>query len=396
MKIKHIITAVFFFIFASCANNAGDSLYRIIIGTSDNGALLVTPSGQKAEKGDTIILTLIVTDDNYESVTISTVPPLEINTLGNKRYSFIMPGEKVTVNFSVLYPEIDGLKLGDIVQGKGRLAWRDEFNGTSLDTAKWNYDYGNGTQYNSLAPGWGNAEKQWYMPSNAKVENGLLVIEARKDAGGNYSSAKITTKGTLSSDGYTTYPQKKFLGVSTGAVEARIKGPRGTGFWPAFWMLGANVDRYSGYENIGWPRSGEIDIYEMNGSNMSSHGQVIHYFNPSTGSNSRTGTGNYVVPNMADDFHVYGVEWNKTGVRFYFDGEYKEHPTNGPITFPLENCFSEPFYDNVPWVIIINLAVGGNYLQGAVPDDAVFEDNPQAKEDRSLKVDWVRVYEEVK
>lgn len=284
--------------------------------------------------------------------------------------------------------------IGDVVEGKGTLVWSDEFDGDTLDTGKWNYDYGNGSQYGQA--GWGNNEKEWYMEGNVSVADGKLVIEARYDTSGSqaggvnfpYSSGKISTKGTKNHTGSRTYPAKQFLGVSTGYAEARIKAPRGRGFWPAFWMLGADVDGLSGYTGVGWPRSGEIDIFEMNGANMTQHGQAIHY--ATAGGRSSKGSGRYAVPNMADEFHVYGVAWNNSRLQFYFDGEAK----GGPINFPLPEAgaVSAAFYNEVPWVIIINLAIGGNYVGGAEPAPSVFTSGPLA--DRCLTVDWVRVYEQ--
>ena len=160
----------------------------------------------------------------------------------------------------------DGIALGDKVAGKGKLVWRDEFNGINLDLTKWNYDYGPGTQYGSDMSGWGNNEKQWYKQENISVAGGRLIIEARHDNSDPaypYSSGKITTAGTLSYPGSLgSFPPKAFVGVPTGYVEARIKAPRGKGFWPAFWLLGADFNGYSNYAPVlGWPACGEIDIF---------------------------------------------------------------------------------------------------------------------------------------
>jgi len=285
-------------------------------------------------------------------------------------------------------PVIDGLKIGDVVAGKGVLVWRDEFNGSDLDTAKWNYDYGNGSQYGQA--GWGNNEKVWYMSHNVSVADGTLIIEARKDpelsGGANpYSAGKITTKGTKNHDGTVTYPPKGFLGVSTGCVEARIKAPRGEGFWPAFWMLGANVDGLSGYPSVGWPRAGEIDIFEMRGDRIR-NGQTIHY---QADSGHRYSGYGYDVPGIADNFHVYGVAWNDTQARFYCDGALKNTVNYSQLD---TGAVTSAFHDEVPWALIINFAVSGNYVQGAVPPDAVFGADAPV-EDRRLRVDWVRVWE---
>lgn len=128
---------------------------------------------------------------------------------------------------------------GVFAQGHWQLAWSDEFSGaagTLPDPSKWTYDLGAG--------GWGNGELETYTNSTRNVYQdgqGNLVVHVEKDGSG-YTSARLKTKGLFS----FTY----------GKVEARIQIPRGQGIWPAFWMLGANIDQ------VNWPQSGEIDIME--------------------------------------------------------------------------------------------------------------------------------------
>ena len=285
----------------------------------------------------------------------------------------------------------DGIIIGDHVSGKGELVWRDEFNGASLDLTKWNYDLGSGAQYGNS--GWGNNEQQYYEKDNVKLKNGKLVIEAGLRSGTYpYSSGKITTAGVKepSELGGNVLLPKEFLGVKTGYVEARLKTPRGTGFWPAFWMLGADTNQYSGYPSHGWPNCGEIDIMEMQGGKETLLFQTIHYgvspYNPSQ--KWQKGT-TYTVSNMADDYHVYAVGWNSSGVKFYFDGVLKN-----TINFPLpEGDYAKIFYgdddDDAPWVIMFNLAVGGQFIGYVTPPSSAFTG---PVEDRCLMVDWVRVY----
>lgn len=122
-----------------------------------------------------------------------------------------------------------------------KLVWSDEFNsGKTPDTSKWNFNIGNGEW------GWGNNEQQYYTKeaSNARIENGNLIIEARKEDKENfkYTSARMLTQGKAS----WTY----------GRFEIRAKLPKGMGSWPAIWMLGDNI------KTVGWPACGEIDIME--------------------------------------------------------------------------------------------------------------------------------------
>ncbi len=142
------------------------------------------------------------------------------------------------------------------------LYWAEEFDGTELNEAFWNFEVGDGCP--DLC-GWGNAEPQVYTRENHRVKDGKLHITVRKDAG-SYTSTRITTKNKVE--------------FQYGRVEARAKIPRGKGVWPALWMLGSNIDE------VGWPLCGEIDILEYVGREpqvvfnslhtMDSHGNTIN------------------------------------------------------------------------------------------------------------------------
>ena len=137
------------------------------------------------------------------------------------------------------------------------LVWSDEFNGTSIDETKWNFE--NGTGYPVLTD-WGNGEVQYYSnrPENIQVSNGSLKINAVQEnfGGKSYSSGRIRSKGNFD--------------FKYGRIEARIKIPKGNGLWPAFWLLPT--------ENVfgTWPYSGEIDIMENFGQD-NYIGSTIHY-----------------------------------------------------------------------------------------------------------------------
>lgn len=228
------------------------------------------------------------------------------------------------------------------------LTWADEFNGTSLDTSKWNIEV-NGN-------GGGNNELQYYTarPENIRVSGGELVIEARKEAymGKQYTSGRITTQNKAS--------------WQYGRMEARMKIPTGKGTWPAFWMLGNAIS------SVGWPASGEIDIMEHVNSEAFTHG-TIHW------SNQNNAYANYGGPSGNLDFaqfHVYAVEWDAAAIRWYVDGN-KFHEVNiaGGI-----NGTSE---FHAPYFLLFNLAVGGNWPGG--PDASTVFPN-------RMQVDYVRVY----
>ncbi len=133
------------------------------------------------------------------------------------------------------------------------LVWSDEFDGSTLNEANWSHETGNGQN------GWGNNELQFYRPQNTRIQDGHLVITAKKEAfgGREYTSSRIITKG-----------KQQFR---YGRVDIRASLPKGQGIWPALWMLGSNFD------TVSWPACGEIDIMEMvggNGRENTVHGTV--------------------------------------------------------------------------------------------------------------------------
>lgn len=243
------------------------------------------------------------------------------------------------------------------------LVWEDDFNGTSIDTTKWNFTIGAG--------GYGNNELQYYSdrPENARVENGNLIIEARKESykGSPYTSAKLTTQGKFA----FTY----------GKVEVKAKLPEGQGVWPAIWMMPEDLSLYGG-----WPGCGEIDIMELLGQEPNKIYGTIHYGNPHTYHG-----GNYVLPNgqkFSDDFHIFGLEWEPGKIKWYVDGQlyyetsdwFSKSPNEAfDYTYPAP--FDREFY------LILNVAVGGNW-PGYPPENADYF--PQ-----KMAVDWVKVYKKV-
>ena len=278
----------------------------------------------------------------------------------------------------------------------GNLVFSDDFEGDALDESKWNIETGTGSQYG--LEGWGNHERQFYRPENVVVKNGILYLEARKDNNEKdakkgsfpYTSGKITTGGIMNHDG--KIKSLKFAMLPGDRIEARIKSPRGVGLWPAFWLIGATSNPYSGYKQLGWPRSGEIDILEIRGGTETRLNSTIHY-GPYWPENRASG--DYLEDtdvNLADDFHVYGVTWDFDALHFLFDGQ-------AWLTIDLKqlNKDSKKYYIREAYgaksgfAINMNLAVGGQYISGKIPADSVFDDKAPY-EDRCLMVDWVRVF----
>ncbi|HET6175712.1 MAG TPA: glycoside hydrolase family 16 protein [Candidatus Sulfotelmatobacter sp.] len=241
------------------------------------------------------------------------------------------------------------------------LVWSDEFNGpngSAVDSSKWASETGGG--------GWGNDELEYYTtrPQNAYLQDGNLVIKVlqEKYTGSdgvtrNYTSARLKTQGKFTQ--------------ANGRFEARIKIPRGQGIWPAFWMLGDDIDKG------GWPTSGEIDIME----NIGKEPALVHGTIHGPGYSGANGIGaSYVLPSkqpFADDFHVYAVEWEPSAIRFYVDKDL--YTTRVPSDLPQN---AKWVYDH-PFFLLLNVAVGGGW-PGSPDATTVF---PQ-----TMLVDYVRVF----
>ena len=250
---------------------------------------------------------------------------------------------------------------GTTSSGTYQLVWSDEFDGadgSAPDAKKWQILTGGG--------GWGNNELEYYTtrPQNVQVSGGNLVITAIKEdytgpdgVSRNYTSARMQTKGLFSQQG--------------GRFETRIKLPKGQGMWPAFWMLGNNID------TAGWPACGEIDIME----NIGKEPAMVHGTLHAPGYPGAGYTAAYTLPTGAfsDDFHVFAVEWEPTQLRMYVDGNlygtFTQSGSPAPTNWPFS---TQPFF------MLLNLAVGGDW-PGAPDATTQF---PQ-----QMLVDYVRAYQ---
>ena len=241
------------------------------------------------------------------------------------------------------------------------LVWSDEFNGpngSGVDPRKWVLETGGW--------GWGNNELEYYTNrlQNAHIENGSLVIKALQerytgpDGTRNYTSVRLKT-------------QSKFS-LTYGRIEARVKVPYGQGIWPAFWMLGTNIDQ------VGWPTCGEIDVMENIGREPSIVHGTIHGPGYSGANNLEA---SYTLSNgrrFTDDFHTFATEWEPNVIRFYVDGIL--YKTRTPADLPPNSSW---VFD-LPFFILLNVAVGGNW-PGNPDASTVF---PQ-----TMMVDYVRAYQ---
>lgn len=243
---------------------------------------------------------------------------------------------------------------------KAQLVWSDEFNGTSLDSGKWQYDTSRNKQ------GWYNGELQYYSASqNLRVANGLLTIEARHEkldpakypdwGGQEYTSAKIFSKGA---------------GWTYGFYEVRAKLPCARGTWPAIWMLPVAMKK--------WPDDGEIDIMEQVGAEpnliyASLHTGLFNHLMKTQRSAQK------LVPTSCRAFHVYQLDWRPGSITIGVDGH--------GILRVLDNRpggkGAWPFF--TPFKMILNLAIGGAWAAAKGIDNAAM---PQR-----MQVDYVRVWQ---
>ena len=231
-----------------------------------------------------------------------------------------------------------------------KLVWADEFDGNELNQDHWSLIVGDGCPQ---LCGWGNDELQVYTDQNHRIENGMLYIKAERE-GEHYTSTRINTKG-----------KKAF---QYGRFEVRAKLAVGKGVWPAFWLLGTNIDQ------VGWPLCGEIDVLEYVGRSPQEIFTSLH---------TKAGHGDYAstktsrIENIEKGFHTYTADWTKDQITFYVDGQKV-------YTFVPKDKSHEVWPFNQPFYLLVNLAVGGNF-GGKEVDHTVF---PQ-----EFVIDYIRVYQ---
>lgn len=233
--------------------------------------------------------------------------------------------------------------------------WGDEFEGQGLPNSdKWYYETG--------GDGWGNQEQQYYTendPENARLENGNLVIEARKESyqGNAYTSARLNSEASW----------------KYGRFEIRAKLPGGRGTWPALWML-ADEDTYGDQY---WPDNGEMDIMEHVGYDAGVIHGTIHTeaFNHI---NDTDKGGSVTVPDATSAFHEYAMEWTPSEIRVFVDGEryftFRNREQYGWEEWPFDQKFH----------LLMNIAVGGTWGGAEGIDDSAFPER--------MVIDYVRVY----
>ncbi|NMM47720.1 carbohydrate-binding protein [Marinigracilibium pacificum] len=272
------------------------------------------------------------------------------------------------------------------------LLWSDEFNGNQLDESLWTYAIGDGCD--QAICGWGNQELQTYTDNNTSIENGRLVITARRENvnGKEFTSARLFTKDKVS--------------VKYGRVEASIKLPdMNNGLWPAFWMLG---------DGNRWPFTGEIDIMEAGFNATSTNTNIIAKANVFWRAEDAGVTGNLQYGNedafkydaiaeagkqLNDDFFVYRIDWTPTQLTAYVletdsNGNPIESSAYEVFSFGNETTFESEFFSGDNFYILLNMAVGGWLpFSAAENTPANVSALPNYGSEARMLIDYVRVYE---
>ncbi len=273
----------------------------------------------------------------------------------------------------------------------GKLLWSEEFNGTSLNTSRWNVVSGNGCESGNC--GFGNGELEYYSPGNVSIVNvpfesatRALAIKAQRQSlnGSSFTSGKITSSGKVK--------------IQYGMIEIRVSTPKvGTGLWPAIWMLGTGPGV--------WPRNGEIDIMEMghgteeralakypaidnySGSNVVTYqaGACVPG-NLTCAASSAWQTKNWYIAStpLANRFVKYRLYWTDSQIRFtVIDNGVERNMYDNPLPVNSTNlaALQTPFY------LLFNMAVGGNLTDATTPAQVT------ATLPGTMYVDYVRVYQ---
>ncbi len=218
---------------------------------------------------------------------------------------------------------------------------------TQLDVSP----HGPGTRWTAHTPWNGDfGDAAFADPTNGfpfTISNGVLRIEARKEANGRWRAGLLASNDR---EGHGFSQQY-------GYFEMRAKLPAGDGVWPAFWLSSSPV---GASPNI------EIDVMEFYGDPKGSYMSTVHVWKPGP----HRGIGHQVVTRpleASDDFHRYGVMVTAEWITMYFDGvEVWKTKT------PLEH--------QRPLMLLLNLALGGGWPIEHTPNPSFMD------------VDYVRVY----
>ncbi|MEY2634277.1 MAG: hypothetical protein RIS75_217 [Actinomycetota bacterium] len=308
-------------------------------------------------------VSFVLTNANTESQGGAYPDDLTQRYTGNHLFSQIAPSILGQLNDSI---DIIEFQFHKSTKPVVNIMWSDEFNGAAGPlpvNSKWKTVLGDGCAAPHFNCGWGNVERQFYTSESNRLNgSGELHITLNKltnpmscywtDVCTNWTSGKLWTKGTAR--------------FKYGTLEARIKVPAGIGAWPAFWMLGSNID------STPWPASGEIDIMEAAGKDPQLLWSTLHSAKAGGGHISR-GTITNTGVTLSAGFHTYGINWQPNQIDWTFDGRVVHSRSASEYG-------ADPWPFNNYQFAILNVAVGGSF--GGTP-------NPNL-DDVAMAVDWVR------
>ena len=336
------------------------ALYRSVVVTSNNLASF---------GGVNTWFDLQIT--NQCSFTNASAQVLLPGTVTNTVASLVAPAGTAYVRYQVVFAQgpdnanasmyFDDLTLnqtgGTVVvpppAPQWNIVWSDEFNGTSINKNIWTFETNNGCP--NLC-GWGNNELEYYTSrtNNAFESGGLLHIVARQEStnGSSFTSARMKTEGLYNTPVY-------------GRIVWRARLPAGVGMWPGLWMLGSD------FPTVGWPGCGEIDVVENNGANPTFVQGSLH-----SNAGGPTAIFNFIGGDSVTNFHTYLLDWEPNSIQWFVDGQlYETQSSQAP--------FNAPFY------LLMNLAVGGNY----VSNPTISQIEAGTVFPAEIQVDYVRVLE---
>ena len=401
--------------FACGSGAAGDitisKVYVVTKKPTAKGAPVLT-AGKKNDKKNGYRIGEAVELNYNESAEdwADTITAITVNnkTLTSDKYTLSKEDHKITVNAGVFtkYDVYDFVITAENYQDvKVRVPvyavsvdnedwqkeWADEFEGTELDSSKWDYEIGirSGDDATSdAAIYWGNNEKQYYTKEAVTVQDGKLVVTATAltdelkakynitDTYVKYSSGRIRT---ISEDG----SELKF-GTTYGRLEAMMELPKATGYWPAFWGLPTpeTIDLYGT-----WAASGELDIMEAVGQDGDYVNGTIHYGSVWPNNVYSGGSHYFEEGDSIEGAHLYAVEWEPGEIRWYVDdilyhveNNWYAKAAGASANYAYPAPFDEDFY------LLLNLAISGNYVSNKEPGEDELG--------KSMKVDYVRVYKD--
>ncbi len=328
-----------------------DFCYDFTTGSAPQRALLAPSSSFVVDNGiagQTRGTDIVFADGGFMSYYIGATTYEILSLTNNRMVVRAVQGNNAGLAWYHIFTTTKPVPGGGDDTDYDNLVWSDEFDtdGTP-DPTKWGYNTGRGDN------GWGNGEAQFYTdrPENVVVEDGKLIITARKETfgGADYTSARLLTENKFE----FTY----------GRVDISAKLPTGGGTWPALWMLGEN------FATVGWPTCGEIDIMEHVGNRQDELFATLHF----PGNSGGDGVGGETdVPGISTEFHKFSAIWSPQTIRFFVDDE---------LYFTFANDSTLPFNDD--FFLIFNVAMGGSFGGDIAPGFT----------SSSMEVDYVRVYQ---